>query len=127
VVATETSELPVIAHYLGPRLRYANPMGPATGYMVDWVDLPRRLAQADPELEIDRLVRELRPGGHLIVMGPPNWPAHAHGAYNRAVTAMGERTIAAARRQRQLELIETLGPVSSKPPYPVAALVFVKH
>ena len=63
VVATETSELPVIASYPRSVPHYANPLGPTVDtFMVDWVDLTAWLAAADPTRVITDLAARLPPG-----------------------------------------------------------------
>lgn len=76
VITTDMSELPVIAYYLPHGMRYGTPLGPvADPNVVDWVNLTSRLAQANPQATLARLLASLPVGGRVLIVDPTNWAA----------------------------------------------------
>ncbi|MDP9453021.1 MAG: glycosyltransferase family 39 protein [Actinomycetota bacterium] len=71
VLATQMEQVPLLRHYLGPGLRYADPRGPvADPRVADWRDAFAELREADPMAVLDPLVEGLAPGGHVVLACP---------------------------------------------------------
>lgn len=74
VITTAMAELPVIAYYLPPGLRYATPLGQVHDTsIVDWENLPARLDAADPTTDLAALLRRVPVGGHVFLVNPLSW------------------------------------------------------
>jgi mannosyltransferase len=71
VVSTQPEQVPVLAHYLPPGLRYATLTGPVRDVGVtDWRDGVRRLEATSAERDLKPLVDRLRPGQRLVLVEP---------------------------------------------------------
>jgi hypothetical protein len=71
VVVTQTEQVPVLAHYFPPGLRYATPTGPVTDTsVVNWRHLVDRLEVSDPCVTIKPLIAELPVGVHVLLVNP---------------------------------------------------------
>jgi len=71
VVVTQTEQLADVARYLPAGLSYSTPLGTTTDPgVVDWRDLVRRLAAADPRRTIAPLLAALPDGAHLFLVNP---------------------------------------------------------
>ncbi|MGH9077639.1 MAG: glycosyltransferase family 39 protein [Acidimicrobiales bacterium] len=74
VITTAVAELPAIAYYLPPGLRYATPIGLVSDpRIVDWQDLPARLSAADPTTGLADLLASVPAGGHVLLVDPLRW------------------------------------------------------
>jgi mannosyltransferase len=115
VLATDTSQLPVIAFYLGPTLRYGDPLG-LTGvtYMTDWVDLETRLRRADPAALADKVAAALSPGQHLVVIGPPF--GRPGSGYGGVVVSQAEQLATTASHNPQLVRVRAFAPPRTQNP-----------
>jgi mannosyltransferase len=71
VVSTHPEQVPVLAHYLPPGLRYATPMGfvPDVGVM-DWRDGVERLRATSPRRDLRPIMDQLEPGHRLVLVRP---------------------------------------------------------
>ena len=71
VLSTHPEQTPVLRHYLGGGLRWATTLGPVADPRIhDWRDVVDRLEAAKPRPTLERVVREVPPGGRLIVVRP---------------------------------------------------------
>ncbi|MFN2606978.1 MAG: hypothetical protein ABR511_03630 [Acidimicrobiales bacterium] len=71
VLATQMEEVPVLRHYLGPRLRYADPTGlVADPSVADWRDATARLDAARPAAWLPSVIDTLPAGGHVYLVCP---------------------------------------------------------
>ncbi len=71
IVFAPIGEVPLLAHYLPPGLRYATTTGPvADPLAADWRDALSRLQESDPAAILSPFVDELRIGGHVLVSCP---------------------------------------------------------
>lgn len=71
VVSTQIENVPLLRYYLGPDLRYADPLGElADPQVVDWRNATERLRGATPEVGLAPLVDELEPGAHVFLVCP---------------------------------------------------------
>ncbi len=71
VVSAQMEQVPLLAYYLGPGLRYADPTGVvADPRVADWRQVFERMRTAEPEAVLDPLVAGLEPGGHVVVACP---------------------------------------------------------
>jgi mannosyltransferase len=71
VMATQLEQVPLLRHYLGPGLRYADPTGVVADPLVaDWRRAMARMAAARPPEVLDPLVDALEPGGHVVLACP---------------------------------------------------------
>nr|MBA2437907.1 glycosyltransferase family 39 protein [Acidimicrobiia bacterium] len=71
VVSTQMEHVPLLHYYLGPDLRYADPMGPvADPQIVDWRDATARMLSATPEQGLVPLVEDMEAGSHLFLVCP---------------------------------------------------------
>ena len=74
VVTPDVSDVPLIAHYLPPGLRYATPLGVlADPGVVNWQQLPTRLYNADPTANLANVLRSVPVGGELLLINPTNY------------------------------------------------------
>ncbi|MCU4182839.1 glycosyltransferase family 39 protein [Acidiferrimicrobium sp. IK] len=123
IVVDQASIVAVVSHYLGPGYRYADPTGPVTApYMVDWDDLTARLRAADPAALIASLAAGVAPGGHLVVVGPLQWPSRAPTAYGDLVARRAREVIAAATTDPLLGAGRVVGARLAGGPYAVRAV-----
>ncbi len=71
VFDTHPEEIPVVARYMPPGLRYATPLGPvADPRFMDWRDALTRLRASRVTKSLGRLVRSLPPGARLLFIQP---------------------------------------------------------
>ncbi len=71
VLSTQIEQVPLLAHYLGTGLRYADPTGTvADPTVADWRHALERMRTADPVAVLDPLVAGLEAGGHVVVACP---------------------------------------------------------
>lgn len=71
VVSTHMEQVPLLHYYLGPDLRYADPMGlVADPTLVDWRDALDRVRSATPEDGLVPLVESLDEGAELVLVCP---------------------------------------------------------
>jgi hypothetical protein len=71
LVVTALAELPIIAYYLPPGLRYATPLGLVSDpRVIDWRDLPTRLQAAVPTSDLAAVLASVPVGGHVLVINP---------------------------------------------------------
>jgi hypothetical protein len=69
VITPALSEMPAIAYYLPPGLRYATPLGVLPDpSVVNWDRLPSRLTAADPTTDLAGVLRSLPVGGQLLLI-----------------------------------------------------------
>jgi mannosyltransferase len=69
VITPALSEMPAIAYYLPPGLRYATPLGVLPDPMVvNWERLPSRLSAADPTTDLAGVLRSVPVGGQLLLI-----------------------------------------------------------
>lgn len=123
VLATDTSQLPVIAYYLGGTLRYGDPLGLTdVTYLTDWDGLEQRLGRADPSVMVQRVAGSLAPGQHLLVVGPTfGRPGAGYGG----VVASEARALAdAAKTDPELSLDRLIEPPVTQ--NPIAAYVYTR-
>jgi hypothetical protein len=71
VVSTHPEQVPVLAHYLPPGLRYATPMGfvPDLG-VTDWRDGVERLRATSPQRNLKPILDELAVGRRVVFVRP---------------------------------------------------------
>ncbi|HZQ59646.1 MAG TPA: glycosyltransferase family 39 protein [Acidimicrobiales bacterium] len=71
VVVTQTEQVPVLAHYLPPGLRYVTPSGPVDDPgVVDWRDLVHRLQNSYPCTAVAPELAALPTGAHVLLVNP---------------------------------------------------------
>jgi hypothetical protein len=71
VISTQPEQVPVLAHYLPPGLRYATLTGPVHDLGVtDWRDGVQRLQATSAERDLKPLVDALPPGRRLVLVEP---------------------------------------------------------
>ncbi len=71
VMATQLEQVPLLRHYLGPGLRYADPIGAVVDPTVaDWRHALARMTAARPADVLAPLVEGLEPGGHVVLACP---------------------------------------------------------
>ncbi|MDQ4130076.1 MAG: hypothetical protein M3133_03655, partial [Actinomycetota bacterium] len=71
LVFAPMGEVPLLAHYLPPGLRYATTTGVVSDpRAADWRDAMARLREADPTAVMDRMVERLPAGGHVLITCP---------------------------------------------------------
>ncbi len=69
VITPALSEMPVIAYYLPPGLRYATPLGVLQDpRVVNWDRLPTRLFNADPTTDLAAVLHSVPVGGELLLV-----------------------------------------------------------
>ena len=96
VVSTALAQVPLLAYYLPPRLRYATTLGPIPDPgVVDWRDVVERLGQGSARAELAPLLRRLPRGARVLLVTPRRWDARSR------VTALGRRQRARAAQVRQ--------------------------
>ncbi len=71
LISTQPEQVPVLAYYFGPDLRYATPLGrfPDTRIM-DWRHAVSRLEAVSPETTLEPLLDELSPGERVVLARP---------------------------------------------------------
>jgi mannosyltransferase len=85
VVVTQTEQVPVLAHYLPPGLRYFNPMGRIEDpYVVDWKHIITRLQRADACRSIEPAVDRLPVGAAILEVDPLDPVGASGSAWSRA-------------------------------------------
>ncbi len=71
VLDTHPEEVPVVARYMPPGLRYATPLGPvADPRFMDWRDALTRLRASRVDTSLAPLLRSLAPGARLVLIQP---------------------------------------------------------
>jgi hypothetical protein len=71
VISTHPEQTPVIRYYLGPRLRYANTLGPMRDPQIyDWRDAVDRLRATKPRPTLDELLATVPPGRRVVLVEP---------------------------------------------------------
>lgn len=71
VISTQPEQVPVLAHYFEPGLRYASTLGPqADARVVDWRDALERLEAATPEQTLEPMLDELPVDSHVAMVRP---------------------------------------------------------
>jgi uncharacterized membrane protein len=71
VLSTQMEQVPLLAHYLGTGIRYADPTGTvADPTVADWRHALERMRGADPAAVLDSLVAGLEEGGHVLLVCP---------------------------------------------------------
>jgi hypothetical protein len=128
VIVTQTEQTAVVAHYLPSGPWYATPTGlVADPHVVDWRDLVKRLAAADPCKTIGPELDALSIGAHIFVVNPlkrvgasgSNWST----TVNDKVDAVNELLL----DDPALTEIGFFGPATSPKPFSaVTGLLFVK-
>jgi mannosyltransferase len=79
VVVTPFAQLPLVAHYLPPGLRYASTLGAAPDpHVADWRDVTRRLARASMRRTLLPLLARAPVGSHVLLVLPEAWDARSH-------------------------------------------------
>jgi len=109
VVSAAPAQVPVLAYYLPPGLRYASPLGPSRDPgLVDWRDAVDRLRRSSPQRDVAALVRA-RPRARVLLVLPARWDARsARTPYGRAVRRHAARDEAWLRADAGLRLIARL-------------------
>jgi hypothetical protein len=122
VVSTQPEQVPVLAHYLPPGLRYATPLGPVPDPRVmDWRGALDRLERARAE-ELEPLLARLPPGARIALVRPAVGDAARWRApWTRAVLGHAARWEAALRAHPGLAPLGT----SPAPPETTRAGVVV--
>ena len=118
VVSTHMEQIPLLHYYLGPHLRYADPMGPvADPTVVDWRQALDRVQAATPEEGLVPLVESLEQGGNLVLVCPRLSPvtdrARMRLPWFRAMARNCSTWRAVLDAEPTLALVE--GPVSPPP------------
>ena len=71
VISTQPEQVPVLAYYFPPGLRYATPIGPVKETRVmDWRDAVSKLAAARPEATLTPLLDRIPVGKDVILVQP---------------------------------------------------------
>lgn len=71
VISTQPEQVPVIARYFEPGLRYASTLGPVTETRVmDWRDVLDRLDTATPERNLEPMLDDLGVGTRVAIVRP---------------------------------------------------------
>lgn len=71
VISTQPEQVPVIARYFEPGLRYASTLGPvAETRVMDWRDVLDRLEAATPERTLEPMLDDLRVGAQVAMVRP---------------------------------------------------------
>jgi 4-amino-4-deoxy-L-arabinose transferase-like glycosyltransferase len=71
VIVTQTEQVPVLAHYLPPGLRYLTPSGPvADPLVVDWRNIVNRLRVSRPCSAVAPSINALAVGADVLVVDP---------------------------------------------------------
>jgi mannosyltransferase len=71
LVSTQPEQVPVLAYYFGPELRYATPLGPFPDTRVmDWRNVVDRLAAARPETTLEPLLDDVPVGRRVLLVRP---------------------------------------------------------
>ncbi len=71
VIVTQTEQVPVLAHYLPPGLRYITPSGPVTDpLVVDWRNIVNRLQDSRPCSAVAPSLDALAVGTGVLVVDP---------------------------------------------------------
>ena len=71
VISTHPEQTPLVRHYLGGGLRYANLLGPMPDpQLFDWRDAVDRLTDAKPRATLEPLLATVPRGGRVAVIAP---------------------------------------------------------
>lgn len=71
VMSTQLEQVPLLRHYLGAGLHYADPTGlVADPTVADWRNAFPRMAAARPAHVLTPLIADLEPGGHVVLACP---------------------------------------------------------
>jgi mannosyltransferase len=129
VISTQPEQVPVLAHYLPPGLRYATLTGPVRDLGVtDWRDGVERLAATSAERDLKPLVDGLRPGRRLVLVEPITYDLRRWQApWTELVRQRSMEWDQYLSNDRHL-VAATIQPTSFTPPRPnpVQATVLVK-
>ena len=86
VIVTQTEQVPVLAHYLPPGLRYVTPSGPvADPLVVDWRNIVTRLQTSRPCSAVAPSVNALAVGTEVLVVDPGRTLGASGTAWSTAV------------------------------------------
>lgn len=128
VITTALSELPLIAYYLPPGLRYATPIGLVSDpRIVNWDDLPARLQAADPTANLAALLRQIPAGGHVLLIDPLSWSSGGtpH-QYQGLVAAEGIAVSVDVLQDPAYTVVETVRPHGGSIANPVEGILLRK-
>jgi hypothetical protein len=79
VIATPFAQVPLLARYLPPGLRYASTLGADRDpHVVDWRDVTRRLARASVRRDLLPLLARARSGSGVLLVLPVEWDTRSH-------------------------------------------------
>ena len=118
VVSTHMEQVPLLHYYLGPDLRYADPMGPvADPGIVDWRDALSRVEAASTDEGLVPLIDDLDTGGHVVLacarLSPTSDRARLRLPWFEASARNCAEWRSALDDQLSMELVE--GPVAPPP------------
>jgi mannosyltransferase len=128
VVSTQIEHVPLLRYYLGPELRYADPLGEVDDpQVVDWRNATERLRQATPELGLSPLVEGLGAGRHVFLVCPRSQSRHDDDEDPLEWFALMERHCLTWRDALvgDASLTRVLGPVSPNPRRTGGSSVFI--
>jgi len=131
VVSAQVSQLPLVTYYAGRQrgVTFATPLGAVSDpSVVDWDDLPTRLARGRPSVELAPLIARVPAGGRVLLVAPLAWGRPAPGdSYGATVTTQGQAAVRAVLGDQRLVLLATrVGPPGARPAAPVVAWLMFK-
>jgi mannosyltransferase len=131
VVSTQPEQVPVLAYYLPPGLRYATPLGTvADPRVMDWRDALSRLRKASAAIALEPLLSRLPTGARVILVRPKVRRTRRRRApWLELVRRDTLAWAAALRRDPRLRLIARVPShgYGRRSRVPVKALVYVKR
>ena len=128
VIVTQTEQVPVVAHYLPPGLKFATPTGRVRDpRVVDWRDLVHRLVTATPCQDLGSPIDRLAVGSHVLIINPFAKVGASGTQWSRTVNGRIAGVNAVVRGDPALMLTAAFGQgVVPKPFSAVTASLFTK-
>jgi hypothetical protein len=129
VVVTQSEQVPVLAHYLPPGLRYATPTGPVSDTtVVNWRHLVERLEVADPCTALNPLIAQLPVGSHLLLINPLHPIGSPGSTWYRVVNGQVDVVTAFLQNDPAIRSVGVIAPGTNQRPYGgVIGEVFTKE
>jgi type II secretory pathway component PulJ len=129
-ISTQPEQLPVLAYYLPPGLRWATLWGPVSDLGVtDWRDGVERLERTSVDKDLRPLLDGLERGRRLVLIEPTIYTLERWSAPWTELVRVRSQAWSRALSEDPRFSVTAIQPPSPFPerPNPVTATVFVKH
>ncbi|MGI9120734.1 MAG: glycosyltransferase family 39 protein [Acidimicrobiales bacterium] len=127
VISTDYAEVPELAYYLPPGLRYAGADGlVAADYVTDWRNGLERMRNSQPSVALPPLIDAVPPGGHVLMMCPRIDLTADVVEYKQLANDRCDEIKAMLLQDDQLDVVTEVPPSSGSYIIPFEGLLLVK-